>query len=265
MTIAPPRVSAEQASAETYRHLISSGKFYLEYTPDGDYTKRKADFRTLGFAVDGAQKMMYSATFGITSAAAYIPLVGGLFGGTGFTLNRNYYYDGENYYSIISKKEVIKSTPAQLQDQYINPLDAVAFNSIDNGSRILDTFGMFNGDSSISFIDSGQRFVDDKNKLSLKYDKYVKNLQNSEWQTFFYVYYNDKDELVGIDKITVEKNTDVESQMNPQNNEVIHTVVIKLTENLPKDAFTLPENAQIYEPWLGDMNELIEQRVPAEN
>lgn len=241
----------------------------MEYTPGGDYTKRKTNFKTIGLAVDGNRKMTYSAGFGITSAAAYIPIVGG-FIGTGFKLNRNYYYDGENFYAINSKKEVIKTTPAQLQDKYINPVDAISRTSIDSNYRIiLDTFGMFSGDSQISFVDSGERAVDKKGKLILKYDKYVKNVKNAqgqnEWQTFFYVYYDDKNELAGIDKITVENGVDADSQLNPENNEVLHTIINKLTSTFPEDAFQLPEKATIYEAWLGDMNELVEQRVPAES
>lgn len=273
-----PHVFAEQPSFDKYRQLISSGRFYMEYTSGGDFTVNKPSYRTIGLAVDGAKTMIYSAGYGVISAVAYVPVIGGLLGGTGFKLNRNYYFDAENYYAINSKKEVVKISIAQIQDRYINPRDAVAKSMIDANLKILDTFGMFTGDSQISFVESGQRAVDKKGKLTLDYDKYVKELRNAEgantWRTFFYVYYNAKGELAGIDEITVEADVDADyviakaldsKSAEFQSYDVIHTVIHKLTETFPKDAFTLPDKAKIYEPWMGDMNDLLEQRVPAES
>ncbi len=214
--------------------------------------------------------MIYSANFAGMSAASYIPIVGSFLGGAKFKLNPIGYYDGENYYDIHSKKEIIKSTPAQLQDKYINPNDAGIKSKLENASNISEDFGMFTGSSNFTFVDSGKRAVDAKGKNIMAYDKYVKNLFNVEgsispYKTFYYVYYNDKGELYGIDTITVDSDVDVDKELGGDKYPVRHITVNKFTATLPENAFKFSSDAKVYEPWLGDMNELVEQRVPAES
>ena len=266
----PLPVSAEQAAAETYRQIINSGQFYLEYSLSNGFSKRKINFGTIGIAVSGNQKMIYSAIHAGMTPESYIPIVGGFLGGNKIKLTPNIYYDGENYYDIRQKKIIIKSTPAQLQDKYINPEDGRIKEKFQNAINISEDFGMFTGNAQVSFVESGQRAVDEKGKKIMTYDKYVKTLLNvdgkiSNYKTFFYVYYDDKGEIAGIDRLTVEGDVDTDKELNGTKYQVFHIAINKLTADLPENAFKFPEESRIYEPWLGDMNELVEQRVSAES
>ena len=265
----PPLVFAEQPSAGQYRQLISSGNFYIEYSPQGDFSKRKVTFTTVGLAISGNKKMVYSSSYGVKSALAYIPIIGLFSGGNAPKLHRTYYYDGANYYEIKSKKEIVKSNPVQLQDKYINPQDALVKSVIENYTKTLDTLTKILSGSGVSFLGSGQLAFDDKGKVVMNYDWYVQSIQNAEGgsqlKNFYFVYYDEKGELAGLDQLTVRQNIDGVDAKVLRNNVQGRIVFNKIASDLPQDAFTLPAEATVYEPYLGDMNELVERRVPAEN
>lgn len=262
-------VSAENAGAAKIKELFASKTFYLEYTPNGSFTKRKIENGTIGLAVKG-NKVMYYGTGWFTNP---IPFLGGLLGPQS-KMKPEYYFDSKNYYSIRSKKEVIKATPEQLSDPYINPQDGVIITIYKTVMQIPENFGMFNGDSEIEFVESGKRAIDKKSDVQWDYDKYVKTVKDANnvpsMKKYFFAYYDKKGTFVGTDEITIEKDKDVDSVISKLNDEkseefykysLIRTSVNKITAELPKDAFILPENAKYYEPWLGDMNDLVEQRV----
>ena len=280
-------VSAENAGATRAKKVLNSRMFYLEYGSnlyDVNLLKRKAKSLT-GIAVSGGKKMLYLML-------SYNLKMPSILRSSNFraTANQNYsmfapawYTDGANYFRILSPKQIVCFTEEQMADPYINPSDGEINNFIKVFvNPVPEELSMFvsSAENPFTYIDSGNLAVDGKTGMA-SYDRYsrpAKNALNQDVKTeYAYVYYDAKNNLLGVDRLVVapeEDSTAILKKIVQQNKLASpigskyvfrRTVVTKMEEVLPKDFAKFDTKAKYVQPWVGDMNELIEQRVPAEN
>ena len=253
--------SAENAGANAARTLIKSQNFYFEYGTDANLLKHKYISNMQGIAIDGNKKMIYSP---------------GVFG----YMTPNWYTDGKTYYKYIDAKSLVEFNQEQIDDPYINPSDGAVKEAIEVfKSPFPEQLSMITAPEKFTFVSSGSRVIDNKGTIE-SYDKYsrpVKNaLGNEVKNQFFYVYYDNKGTLLGVDSIIVAPDEDADKILDgivskDKKNIFMggkyvfqRTVVTKFNNKLPKDMSKINEKTKLFEPYLGDMNELIENRVPIE-
>ena len=250
------------------KQLVSSKNFYLAYGYAPDVTKRKLGYSGKAIAVSGKQMMTYA--FGLS----YKPT----------KLSPEYYTNNGEYFKFLSPKQVIYYTSEQMEDIYINPKDG----GINETKKIFENLlppelAMFRSSSNITFVDSGSCVVNFKDKV-LDYERYSQPLKNALGQDvkvkYYYVYYDKKGSVLGVDTIVVEPNDNANKilnsivtqkklkkeffVMNLGKYQFTRLVVSKFNNKVPKDFKKINKKTKFVEPWVGDMNELIEQRVPTE-
>ena len=260
-------VSAENSGASTIKSLIGSRNFYVEYGYSADLIKRKLAYSAQALAVSGSKKMTYAIS------------------NVNFKLSPEWYTDGQNYFKYIDSKskEVISFTEEDMNDPFINPSDGKV-NAMKEFFKqpVIPGLAMFTDSENFTFVDSGNCVVDSKGSTA-NYDKYsqpVLNALNQEVKVrYFYVYYDAKNELLGVDSFIVAKDEDdakvlseIVRQKDLKKNiygggehQFYRIVVAKFNNVLPKNFANLTEKTKFVKCWVGDMNELIEQRVPAES
>ena len=190
-------VHAENPKAQELRDLITANKYYVEYE-----VNTKEDKRAL--AVDGDKRKSFDCE-GRRSATLlrFIPIVG-LFAKGSLKLMPEVFYDSNNYYQFISKKKILKATPEELQDPYLDP--SQEWNTVPKRIILPDEFGMFTGDSDIIFVESGT--IIDADKKTISFDKYFKAIRNVHGANLakrvYLVCYDEKNEPVKILTLTVD-------------------------------------------------------------
>ena len=267
LTAGMSTASAENAGAAKAKTLLTSRTFYLEYGNDLKGTKllkHKADDKN-GIAISGGKKMLYRfSLYNLKLAPAW-------------------YTDGASYFRILNPKEVVYFTQEQIEDPYINPSDGeVNFIAKMFERPVPDEFSMFdpNAEKPFTYVDSGTCAVDNKNGTA-SYDRYSRPAKNALGQDvkteYAYVYYDAKNTLLGVDMLVVAPDEDANAALkkivqqktldSPVSSKYVfrRKVVIKLDSVLPKDFAKFNPKTKYVQPWVGDMNELIEERVPADN
>lgn len=257
-------VSAENAKASKIREIFNSKTYYLEYE-----LNKKEDKRAL--AVNGEIIKSFdcegrrSATF-----LSIVPIVG-LFAKGSLKLMPEVYYDGNSgyYYQFVTKKKILKASPEEMNDPYISP--AQEWNTLPLRIKLPEDFGMFTGDESIQFIESGTKVIDEQKNKQVEYDKYFKIIKSVTGQNIakrvYFVFYDEKGELDKICTLTVNWNEDAgtifqenDGKKPEQQDYEIQTINIKkFTAELPKDIMKFPNGSKVYGPGLGNMNELLDQ------
>ena len=255
-----PTVSAENAKAAEIREILNSKTYYIEYEVNNKYDKH-------ALAVDGQKRMSYDSDMRDNMS-------GGNFFSMSFNagkikLQREVLYDSHNYYQFLEKKKAIMATAQEMADPYINPTQE--WDTVSRRVQLPDDFSMFTGDKNIRFVESGTKIVDKAKNKSVEFDKYVKPIKSVDGtdiaKTVYLVYYNDKGVLDKILSLTVNWNADAgtifaaNEDLKPHKRTYqIRTVTIKkLSKELPKDAVEIPKGCKIYDPGLGNMNELLDQ------
>ena len=259
--------SAENAGAAKAKALLTSKTFYLEYGSDEKGTKllkHKADDKN-GIATSGNKKMLYRVSL------------------YNFKLAPAWYTDGASYFRILNPKEVVCFTQEQMNDPYINPSDGEVNLIAKRFEHPLpEEFSVFdpNAENPFTYVDIGTCTVDNKNGTA-SYDRYSRPAKNALGQDvkteYAYVYYDAKGSLLGVDMLVASSEEEAnaalkkivqEKKLNsPISSRYVfrRTVVTKLDSVLPKDFATFKPKTKYVQPWVGDMNELIEERVPADN
>ena len=257
-------VSAENSKAAEIREIFSSQKYYLEYE-----VNKKEDKRAL--AVDGSVRKSFdcegrrSATF-----LSYLPVVG-LFAKGSLKLMPEVYYDSNSgyYYQFVTKKKILKANETEMKDPYISPKEE--WNTLPLRIKVPEDFGMFTGDKSITFVESGTKIIDEKKNIQAAFDKYFKVIKSVTGQNIakrvYFVFYNEKGDLDKICTLTVDWNEDAGNIFNEnygkkpdQQDYEIQTLKIRqFTKELPKDVMKFPNGSKVYGPGLGNMDELLDQ------
>ena len=257
-------VSAENAKAAEIREIFNSKTYYLEYE-----LNKKEDRRAL--AVDGEIRKSFdcegrrSATF-----LSYLPVVG-FFAKGSLKLMPEVYYDAKSgyYYQFVTKKKILKANETEMKDPYISPKEE--WNTLPLRIEVPEDFGMFMGDESIKFVESGTKVIDEQKNKQVSFDKYFKIIKNVTGQNIakrvYFVFYDEKGEFDKICTLTVNWNEDAGTIFNEnygkkpeQQDYEIQTINIrKFTKELPKDVMKFPNGSKVYGPGLGNMNELLDQ------
>jgi len=257
----PPSVFAENIKAEELREIINSNHYYIEYE-----VNKKEDKRAL--AVDGVLKKSFDCEGRRSSTLlSFVPIVG-LFAKGSLKLMPEVYYDSNNYYQFVDKKKVLRASPEEMKDPYINPNQE--WNTIPLRVNLPEEFGMFTGDKDIKFVESGEKIVDEKKGTKFTFDKYVKNIRNVNGaniaKKIYVVYYDDKNELASISTLSVYINEDAgqifandeDKKFEEQIYDIQKIKINKFTSELPNKIMDFPAGCKVYGPGLGDMNELLE-------
>jgi len=257
----PPSVFAENIKAEELREIINSNHYYIEYE-----VNKKEDKRAL--AVDGVLKKSFDCEGRRSSTLlSFVPIVG-LFAKGSLKLMPEVYYDSNNYYQFVDKKKVLRASPEEMKDPYINPNQE--WNTIPLRVNLPEEFGMFTGDKDIKFVESGEKIVDEKKGTKFTFDKYVKNIRNVNGaniaKKIYVVYYDDKNELASISTLSVYINEDAgqifandeDKKFEEQIYDIQKIKINKFTRELPNKIMDFPAGCKVYGPGLGDMNELLE-------
>jgi len=261
ITLFSSTACAENPKAQELREIIKSNKYYIEYE-----VNKKEDRRAL--AVDGDKRLSFDCE-GRRSATllSYIPIVG-LFAKGSLKLMPEVFYDTESYYQFVSPKKILKATLQELDDPYLNPNQE--WKTVPRRIKLPEEFGMFTGDEKIKFVESGTKITNDKKKVELSFDKYVKVIQNVNGanvaKKVYIVYYNEKGELDEIYTLTVDWDEDAgtifaaEEDKKPEQQiyNIQRIKVNKFTAELPKDIMKFPEGSKVYGPGLGNMDELLD-------
>lgn len=256
--IMPSSAAAENEKAAEIRDIFNSKTYYIEYEYNSKNDKR-------ALAVDGDKKMSFDSD-GRKSAGmmGFIPLVG-LFAQGSVKLRPEVLYDAGNYYQFVEKKKALRANEAEMNDPYINPMEE--WNTMKTRLTLPEELGMFTGDNSITFVESGTIV---KKNVEIPFDKYVKTIKSVTDKdisaTTYLVYYNNKGELDKISSVVTAPDEDAVEILNAKDdksqNILYDTTTItikKLTKELPPNVMDFPKGCKVYGPGLGDMNELIEQ------
>lgn len=259
MSFVPSTVFAENPKAQELRELIQSNKYYVEYE-----VNKKEDKRAL--AVNGDLRKSFDCEGRRSSTLLrFIPIVG-LFAKGSLKLMPEIYYDSNNYYQFVSKKRILKATPEELQDPYLDPNEE--WNTAPKRIVLPEEFGMFTGDTQIIFVESGTFSEGGKKQISFdKYFKAIRNVQGANLAKKVYmVCYNDKGEPIKILTLTVDWSEDAgeifakEILKKPADRiyDIQEIKINKFTGELPADVMKFPTGSQVYAPGLGNMDELLE-------
>ena len=252
-------VYAENSKAQELRDLINSNKYYVEYE-----VNKKEDKRAL--AVDGNKRKSFDCE-GRRSASIlrFVPIVG-MFAKGDLKLSPEVFYDSNNYYQFIAKKVIIKATPEELQDPYLNP--AQDWNTVHKRIVLPEEFGMFTGDETIKFVESGT--TTDNGKKTISFDKYLKTIHNVKGANLakrvYLVYYDEKNNPIKILTLTVDWDEDdtkiLADELPKKVTERVYDIqeikINKFTKELPADVMKFPEGSKVYGPGLGNMDELLD-------
>ena len=257
----PPPVFAENAKAEELREIINSNHYYIEYE-----VNKKEDKRAL--AVDGVLKKSFDCEGRRSSTILrFVPIVG-FFAKGSLKLTPEVYYDSNNYYQFVDKKKVLRASPEEMKDPYINPNQE--WNTVPLRINLPEEFGMFTGDKDIKFVESGEKIINEKKGKKFTFDKYVKNIRNVNGvniaKKVYIVYYDDKNEIASISTLSVYSNEDAgqifaadeDKKFEEQIYDIQKIKINKFTSELPNKVMEFPSGCKVYGPGLGDMNELLE-------
>lgn len=259
MSILPGTVHAENPRAQELRELITSNKYYVEYEVNSKEDKR-------ALAVDGEKRKSFDCE-GRRSATLlrFIPIVG-LFAKGSLKLMPEVFYDSKNYYQFVSKKKILKATPEELQDPYLDP--SQEWSTVPKRIVLPEEFCMFTGDSEINFVGSGTILDADKKQIS--FDKYFKAIRNVHGANLakrvYLVCYDEKNEPIKILTLTIDWNEDageiLETELPKKPGERIYDIqeirIRKFTGELPKNVTTFSAGSKVYAPDVGNMDELLD-------
>lgn len=255
----PSAAHAENSKAQELRNLINSNKYYVEYE-----VNRKEDKRAL--AVNGNKRKSFDCE-GRRSGSflSIIPIVG-LFAKGSLTLTPEVYCDSTNYYQFLDKKKILRATPEELQDPYLNP--AQEWNTAPKRIILPEEFGMFTGDEEIRFVESGT--LSESGNKQISFDKYVKVIKNVRGENLakkiYLVCYSGKGELSKILTLTVDWQEDAgtifaSELLKKQEDWTYDIQVIKInkfTGELPNEVMQFSQGSKVYGPGLGNMDELLD-------
>ena len=254
---------AENPKAEEYRKLFASGTFYIDY--DMNDSVRKA------LAVGDGKRMDYTIitrrNAALQSALMFIPVIGvaGMFVKE-TKKDPTALYQDNKYYQFIGKKEARVATPAELQDENLDPTEAWSSVplrlALPEGLVVLapnDPFNKIANYSVPAFVESGT-ITDGKNTFD--YDTYKSPITGATGNVLadkiFYLYYDNKN---GDLKRVITRFKEPGSSMEQT---ITELKIRKIAKELPENALKMPGGTKVYAAGLGDMDDLLDRNVLVE-
>ena len=254
---------AENPKAEEYRQMFANGTYYIDY--DMNDSVRKA------LAVSDGKRMDYTILMvrnpALQTALAFIPVVGlaGMFIKETKKDPIALYQDNK-YYQFIGKKEARVATPAELQDENLDPSEAWSSVplrlALPEGLVVLapnDPFNKIANYSVPAFVESGT-ITDGKNTFD--YDTYKSPITGATGNVLadkiFYLYYDNKN---GDLKRVITRFKEPGSSMEQT---ITELKIRKITKELPENALKMPGGTKVYAAGLGDMDDLLDRNVLVE-
>jgi len=254
---------AENPKAEEYRQMFAKGTYYIDY--DMNDAVRKA------LAVNEGKRMDYtiitSNNPALQSALAFIPVIGlaGMFIKE-TKKDPTALYQDNKYYQFIGKKEARVATPAELQDENLDPSEAWSSVplrlALPEGLAVLapnDPFNKIANYTVPSFVESGT-ITDGKNTFD--YDTYKASVTGAAGNVLadkiYYLYYDNKN---GDLKRVITRFKEPGSSMEQT---ITELKIRKISAELPENALKMPGGTKVYAAGLGDMDDLLDRNVLVE-
>ena len=256
-------VFAENPKAEEYRQMFANGTYYIDY--DMNDAVRKA------LAVNDGKRMDYTILMvrnpALSTALAFIPVVGlaGMFIKE-TKKDPTALYQDNKYYQFINKKEARVATPAELQDENLDPTEAWSSVplrlALPEGLVVLapnDPFNKIANYKVPTFVESGT-ITDGKNTFD--YDTYKVPITGATGNVLadkiFYLYYDNKN---GDLKRVITRFKEPGSSMEQT---ITELKIRKITNELPENSLKMPGGTKVYAAGLGDMDDLLDRNVLVE-
>ena len=254
---------AENPKAEEYRQMFANGTYYIDY--DMNDSVRKA------LAVSDGKRMDYTILMvrnpALQTALAFIPVVGlaGMFIKE-TKKDPTALYQDNKYYQFIGKKEARVATPAELQDENLDPTEAWSSVplrlALPEGLVVLapnDPFNKIANYKVPTFVESGT-ITDGKNTFD--YDTYKVPITGATGNVLadkiFYLYYDNKN---GDLKRVITRFKEPGSSMEQT---ITELKIRKITNELPENSLKMPGGTKVYAAGLGDMDDLLDRNVLVE-
>lgn len=244
----------ENAKANEYRQITAGGAYHITY---------KNSYGLQAIAVNGKDRVA-CITYppkdaGLLGAIPYIGILFSLQAMSSGGLSPTACYLDGKYYQFLGKKEVRVATESEITDPNIDPMEN--WDSVKTRLAIPMELRMFAQNDNFDgkevnapvYVESG---VEKGKKGERPYDKYVKQIKNDRGQVLsediYYVYYKDDK----LDKIR--------TTMKKQDGQEVKIREITVTEfeaAIPKKMQGLPGECKIYKAGLGDMDDLLDNKV----
>lgn len=239
--------NAEQAAAEDYRKIFSSGNFYVEF-------KDKWGVRILA-GKDGArmERMRYDFESG---GLIWLNPLGAMFGG-GEAKNPEVLYKDGKFYQFVAKNKAHVCAEENIHDENINPRSG--WNKVAQKLALPDELAVFFWEdpyrlksSAIiapAYVESYKKTVGGK---EYDCDKYTSNIETADGKISAVLVY----ELIYRDGKIFRAESSI-----LRNDKVypLNVLEIKLIqENIPDGAFKINANTKLYAAATGDMYDLLE-------
>ena len=254
---------AENPKAEEYRQMFANGTYYIDY--DMNDSVRKA------LAVNDGKRMDYTILMvrnpALQTALAFIPVVGlaGMFIKE-TKKDPTALYQDNKYYQFIGKKEARVATPAELQDENLDPSEAWSSVplrlALPEGLTVLapnDPFNKIANYTVPAFVESGT-ITDGKNTFD--YDTYKAPIAGATGNVLadkiFYLYYDNK---TGDLKRVITRFKEPGSSTEQT---ITELKIRKITNELPENSLKMPGGTKVYAAGLGDMDDLLDRNVLVE-
>lgn len=253
---------AEQPETAKYRDILQSGKFYVEY--ELNYAKKI-------LAVQDNKRMDYTIykSKGNPYAGAGLALINPFLAlGSMFIKNESKvptaYYEAGKFYQFDNKKKAHMAIWNQLNDPNLNPMEG--WNAVKQKLALPEELAIFAPNDMFAenyagadvpkFIESGNASINGKDFV---YDKYSTSVLSHSGNVLFgnnYYFYYGGGELKHINTFTYSDNS---------GEVLLRSIEIKkITQELPENILKIPEGCKVYAAGIGDMNDLIEKPVLAE-
>ena len=240
---------AEQPAANHYREVFKAGNFFIDYESEykdcyigkiiaaqNDMRMERNSFRLKGMlSAFGVGKKDYPDTL---------------------------YREGK-YYKFSSKKKATMALWNQLNDENIDPKGG--WNSVQYSLAVPDEFlpiyayDPYRSQSAAmgtpDFVETVKKIIDKKEYTCDKYILPIRSQAGNNLAEIDYYYCYDGDQLVFIEKVI---------SANGKEYATNRIKIKSLTNNIPENIFDVPKGCKVYAVGIGDMNDLIEQPVLAE-
>ena len=241
-------VSAEQAAADEYRKIFSSGNFYVEF-------KDKWGVRILA-GKNGArmERMRYHFESG---GMIWLNPLGAIFGG-GEGKNPEVLYKNGKYYQFVAKDKANVCDEKNIHDENINPRSG--WNKISQKLALPDELAVFfwkdpfrlksSAISAPTFMNSFKKNIDGKEYNCDKYSCDIKTANGKLSAVLVYELVYDAGKLFRVESFIFRN-----KKFYP-----INVLEIKLIqEKIPDGVFKINPNTKLYATAMGDMDDLLER------
>lgn len=240
--------NAEQAAADEYRKMFSSGNFYVEF-------KDKWGVRILA-GKDGArmERMRYHFESG---GMVWLNPLGAIFGG-GEAKNPEVLYKNGKYYHFVAKDKAHVCDEKNIHDENINPRSG--WNKIPQKLALPDELAVFfwkdpfrlksSAIVAPNLMDSFKKNVDGKDYECDRYTCDIKTASGKLSAVLVYELIYNEGKLFRVESAIFRN-----KKFYPIN--VLEIKVIQ--EEIPDGVFKINKNTKLYAAGMGDMDDLLEK------